>query len=318
MYLFKRGSRYYISYINEDGKEIRVSTGRKTKVEGTEFLLKFKADQHQKKLRREQKTLSDFTKEFERHSECEHTPKTTSSYRTAMTEFKRVMEDRQLKDYGVRDVEEFILKKRSDHSLHSVRSYHAHLSAAFETAKRWGYIEDNPFRKVKRVKFPEAPPIFLTKSQFQAILRITQAQDLSDVLVAAVTTGMRLGELMVLCWEDVSLLNRTIFIRNTEQFTTKNRKNRVIPMNLALASVLERRKTMNTIKVFQAEGRRFVAETVSKGFKQLVRVCGLNEKLHFHSLRHTFASWLVQDGVSLYEVQKLLGQSSVTFHRSSR
>ncbi len=45
-------------------------------------------------------------------------------------------------------------------------------------------------------------------------------------------------------------------------------------------------------------------------FKRYVRDLKLPERLHFHSLRHTFASWLVQDGATLYEVQKLLGHSS--------
>ena len=51
---------------------------------------------------------------------------------------------------------------------------------------------------------------------------------------------------------------------------------------------------------------------VSKRFKIHARRVGLREDLHFHSLRHTFATWLVQEGVSIYEVQKLLGHSSIS------
>ena len=48
----------------------------------------------------------------------------------------------------------------------------------------------------------------------------------------------------------------------------------------------------------------------SHRFKKAVRAAGVDDRLHFHSTRHAFASWLVQAGVSLYEVQKLLGHSS--------
>jgi site-specific recombinase XerD len=63
--------------------------------------------------------------------------------------------------------------------------------------------------------------------------------------------------------------------------------------------------------VFHFKGKAINPNWVSKTFKAYARKAGLNDKLHFHSLRHTFASWLVQDGVSIYEVQKLLGHSSV-------
>lgn len=65
--------------------------------------------------------------------------------------------------------------------------------------------------------------------------------------------------------------------------------------------------------VFPGEnGERLGAESLSRRFKRYVQRAGLSDKLHFHSLRHTGTSWLVQRGVSLFVVQKLLGHSSPT------
>ncbi len=105
------------------------------------------------------------------------------------------------------------MRKRQERSLTTVRSYHTHLSAAFEVARRWEYIDKNPFRMVKRVKPPESTPIFVTKQQFELLMRLTDDQDLKDVLLTAVMTGMRLGELMALRWEEVNLAGRTILVR---------------------------------------------------------------------------------------------------------
>lgn len=64
--------------------------------------------------------------------------------------------------------------------------------------------------------------------------------------------------------------------------------------------------------VFTLKGRRISEDWLTHRFKSYIRKAGLNPRLHFHSLRHTFATWLVQEGVSIYEVQKLLGHSSIS------
>lgn len=102
-------------------------------------------------------------------------------------------------------------------------------------------------------------------------------------------------------------------MRNRAEFTTKSKRNRVIPMTEVLKAIfLERRASASKecALVFPYEGRRMNDDHLSKWFKRTLRKSGLDERLHFHSLRHTFASWLVQGGASLYEVQRLLGHSN--------
>ena len=78
------------------------------------------------------------------------------------------------------------------------------------------------------------------------------------------------------------------------------------------AGVIWFRQQPEIMSRFAGNQRRLRGEWVSKSFKAAVRRAGLDERLHFHSMRHGYASWLVQKGASLYEVQKLLGHTSIT------
>ena len=64
--------------------------------------------------------------------------------------------------------------------------------------------------------------------------------------------------------------------------------------------------------VLSLNGDKFAESYVTHKFKDYIRLAGLSECVHFRSLRHTFATWLVQEGVSIYEVQKLLGHSNIS------
>jgi site-specific recombinase XerD len=125
---------------------------------------------------------------------------------------------------------------------------------------------------------------------------------------------MRQGELVNLRWQDVDLHRKLIHIHSNATFKTKHGKRRTIPLN-DVATQLLKSKAVHSVGeyVFTLSGRQVKESWVSHKFKYYVYAARLkDDRLHFHSLRHTFASWLVQDGVSIYEVQKLLGHSNIS------
>jgi integrase len=256
-----------------------------------------------------------FAATFLEHSRSIHTRKTAEGNATALAEFQRIVGDIPLHKIVARDIELFLAKKREEASVWTARKYYLALAAAFETAKRWGHVGSNPFRDVPKPKPPEVQPVFFTVEEFRRLLLVVRDRDFADLVITAVLMGMRLGELLSLEWSAVDFTGRFISIRNTSTFTTKSKRGRVIPMNNELCRLLQTRRvrTSNESRlVFHIHGHQISQSCVSHRMKKEVRAAGLDDRLHFHSARHAFASWLVQAGVSLYEVQKLLGHSSPT------
>ena len=317
MFLHKRSPRgsYYLYFLDSQGKRRCVSTRSTLKTDALKCLQTFKQSDHERKSNLSSKRLSEFTKVFLEHSRSIHTRKTAESNATALAEFQRIVGDLPLHKVAVRDIELFLAKKREEASVWTARKYYLALAASFETAKRWGYVTSNPFRDVAKPKPPEVQPVFFTVEEFRLLLGVIHDQDFADLVVTAVLTGMRLGELLSLEWSAVDFTGRFISIRNTGTFTTKSKRGRVIPINDELWQILltRRERTSGVSRlVFHTHGHQISQSCVSHRMKKAVRAAGLDDRLHFHSARHAFASWLVQAGVSLYEVQRLLGHSSPT------
>jgi site-specific recombinase XerD len=256
--------------------------------------------------------LSKFYREFIDYARTVYAPETVGIYRRSLDGLVRLVGDKHLAEINQRDVDLFKSRRLSEVKRVTVNIELRTLRSAFYTATRWEFITANPFKQVRLCHLEDVPPTFLTVEDFQSLLPMIHAEWLRDLIIVAVLTGMRRGEILNLKWECVDLAKRIIKIQSSGNFRTKLGKRRSIPINHQVVSILERWLNIRQGEyVFQENGSRLKDRRVSNYFKRCVRRAGLDESLHFHSLRHSFASWLVQGNVSLYRVQKLLGHSNI-------
>lgn len=229
----------------------------------------------------------------------------------------------------IREVEKFIdyLKKNAPQGY---RVYYRTLKAAFNKAIDWGYASENPFCKYKLPKKQRNRPDFITEAELGLILQRLESKAFKigcskakrksllmiyDIVKTGFYSGMRLGELLNLRWENVSLSKNTITVGD-HRFVTKGKKQRTIPMCEKLSKCIKQRaqsKGQSVEYVFGVSAKRTLTKDyVSKTFKEICRAAGIDERIKFHSLRHSFASYLAQQGVSPYHIKELLGHASVT------
>ena len=220
-----------------------------------------------------------------------------------------------MNEINIRILDKFITTTFS-RTQKGAHHYYRTLKAAFNKAVEWNYISVNPFTKIKFPKIPKSFPVFLMEDELLIILANTPYQHLKDIFTVGFYTGLRLGELINMQWNWIDFFQNQITVKCTDQFLTKNKKERIVPMNEKVRSILFCRFNSdshlpNEIVFYTRKNKILYQETISKQFKKIVRKSNLSDKIHFHSLRHSFASLLVQRGVSLYVVKELLGHEDL-------
>jgi site-specific recombinase XerD len=317
MYLTKEKSSpfYQLVYFHK-GKRTKKTTKSRTKAEALRFLTEFK---NILKEREKQKivSLSEFESEYTSLIAPIRTPAYLRSIEISFRRLRAETGDILLLEIDQKKAEKFISNVYRD-SKYAAACYYRTLKAAFEKAREWNYISENPFKKFKTPKVPHTLPAYLTYRELQLIIKATGRDIIRDLFLSAYYTGLRAGELLNLRWNAVDFKNLIITVENTETFTTKSKRERIVPINRPLLNILKNRlpKIMDINKtdyIFsKSRGIPFNVDFISKQFKKAVRKAKLSESYHLHSLRHSFASNLVQSGVSLYVVKELLGHRDIS------
>lgn len=223
------------------------------------------------------------------------------------------------------------------------------LRGIFSRAIDWGIIEQHPLAKLKQLKTDKKKtPRYLSKEEE---LRLRQALDIREqekrqkrerynswrserkkekiddltdqfvdylkpIVLTALNTGLRRGELFNLSWHQVNLPRRQLFVSGEG---AKSGQTRYIPLNDEVLSTLSHWKgqSKDCQLVFPSSTTGERLDNIQTSWENLLRIAELdypeNNPLHFtfHGLRHTFASKLVMKGASLYDVKELLGHESI-------
>ncbi len=308
--IFKRDNGVWYILYKEEGRIRWKSTGETTRVEALRKLSDFK---QLLRVRPKTKTVSVFTTAFLSFARQNYARPTVDIFSIALGHLKRISGDCLLTSLTAQHPDRYKVTRLADKvSGVTVNVELRGLRAVMNVALRWKLVSENPFAKVELVRVPDVPPVFLTKAHFQKLVSLIKEGWLRDVVFFAVSTGMRRGEILNLRWEQIDLPRRLIHVQSNPTFKTKQGKRRTLPLNEVAFQLLSNRVGRSASPyVFTARDEKVAESYLSHSFKDYARLAGLSERVHFHSLRHTFASWLVQDGVSLYEVQKLLGHSNI-------
>jgi integrase len=211
------------------------------------------------------------------------------------------------------------IKKRMNDSGLSSRSILYSL-AVVRQVLNWSrrnnlFYGDNPVSKVKKPKLDNRRVRFLSRKESAKLLDALkgESREAFEHALLSLHCGLRAGEIFNLTWADINTQAGRIYILDT-----KTAKNRTTYMTNAVKQMFLQKKVgkKNAFVFTNSDGRK--VKEVSRAYDRIVKKLGFNEnvddrrqKVVFHTLRHTYASWLVQQGEPLFVVKEMLGHSTM-------
>ena len=289
--VYKRGRTWWIR-VQHHGTEIRRSAKTSSKREAREYLGRVLMELRAADLgERPPRTFEDAAvRFFERHAPGLK-PQTVASYQYITRTLA--------KEFGGLDLSQITRRRILDFEAGAgvgkarLARYRAVLSGIFKAAQAEDWIENNPVRGLPALRVRDQRFRFLSRAEW-ADLHPRLSPGVRGPAALAVATGMRAGEILALRWRDVDFDRDEIVIRDGKS------GGRVIPLEGALPA---QNRAQAEAFVFAVPRSR---NDLSRRFSRDAERAG-HAGLRFHDLRHTFASWWVQEGGDVYVLQRRLG-----------
>ena len=266
-------------------------------------------------------TLAEFWEQkYRPRSQMTCRPSSLSCDLSAIRTWLAPLADRPLAGITTRDLEKMLVEPMlaAGKSSGYVERTLGIFSAIWSYAASLDIVHgSNPKSKAQHPKVDNQRERFLSQAEAIRLLQDLKERSLvtHDLALLSLFCGLRLNEGLGLTWADIDLEGGTIFIKDP-----KNKYNRHAYITAEIRAMLTGRYQgqPKTAKVLTGPKGGNSKELVSPLFQQAVKDLGFNagvtdrrQKVVFHTLRHTFASWLVQMGRPLYTVSKLLGHRNI-------
>jgi len=197
--------------------------------------------------------------------------------------------------------------------LSSLRSF-------FKYLYKRGYLETDPTSAVSSPKIQRKLPDYLEISEIEALLSIPDKNDIIGLRDRAIlellySTGMRVSEMLALDLSDIDHSSAIVKVRG------KGKKERIIPIgSYAMSALNDYLKIRDKLKVKRSNQALFVSErgnripdskSINRRISKYAKSAGIKKNVTAHTLRHTFATHLLNAGADLRSVQELLGHEKL-------
>jgi integrase/recombinase XerC len=262
-------------------------------------------------------------------------PNTVAAYRRDLTQFREWMDTQRsvwewedLDRLDLRSYLGFLTRKGLDRR--TIRRKHSAIRTFYRWLHREGVVEANPARTVSSPKLDRKLPAWLTRSDVDRMFVLAEnraaeggfrgARDLA-MLETFYATGMRVSELQGLAVGDVDLLADQVKVRG------KGRKERIVPLGSAAVRALRRYEPRRREALHRSDrpdrdalfvsdtGRRLTVRRIQDIVREYLDAVADVGELSTHSLRHSFATHLLDAGADLMAVKELLGHESLSTTR---
>ncbi len=247
-------------------------------------------------------------KDYSRH--------TILNYSKDLSEFKAFLGERALETVDYLALRKFlsVLRERNLKSR-SVSRKLSCLRSFFRFLNREGLLKSDPAKTVSNPKLEKHLPKFLTEEEIARLIESPDSAKLLGLRDRAIletfySTGMRVSELVGLNLEDIDFFSGVVKVRG------KGKKERMVPIGEKALGVLrdyaQKKKNSQQAVFLNKNGRRLTDRGVRLILDKYIRVTALREDISPHSLRHSFATHLLNRGADLRSVQELLGHANLS------
>jgi integrase len=266
---------------------------------------------------RHQQQAMPLVREFAEHEYIPHATANKRTYKNDIAKLRDyilpVLGEFRLSEVYTRDIQMLLGALKGKLSPATINRIHALLSVFFNLAVSWKKIERSPCDGLKKLKENNKRERFLSPDEVRSILTVA-TRDInfyaSNAIRFLMLTGLRREEVLQSRHEHLDLEKASLYLPHT-----KSGRSRHVVLNDAAFDVIKNLPKTQSPWIFPGKDPMKPLNNPTKAWHRILKAAGVDQ-CRLHDCRHTFASLLVNEGASLYQVQQLLGHaSSVTTQR---
>jgi len=221
----------------------------------------------------------------------------------------QILGEKLIIDITKNDIYDGLQQLPNDLTNATINRYKAAISVVFSYACKALDLPENPVRKIPSLPENNERTRFLSEAERTRLFgccRASKWDKLYLIVLLAITTGARKGELTKLRWNDIDFDRRTAYVA-----TTKNGQPKVLPLTDSVIRELQLFDNKDSGLIFASKVKEDTPYCFTKPWKKALKDAEIKD-FRFHDLRHSCASYLAQSGASLLEIADVLGHKQIS------